>query len=122
MVKSTQTGDISAFNKQDCLYTIHTRGIVDQVIIDEKQLITIIQSVVDANTSWDWVLAKAKIPHINILISNTTEKGISYTEEDINDKVPATSPRKNNLLLISPLSTPWRYLFKWYFILKIVIF
>lgn len=94
MVKSTTTGSIQSFKEQDCLYTVHTRGVQNNEIIEKQQIITSIQHVLDANTSWLAVLELAKEPQINIIISNITEKGIVEQKDNTQAMPPKSYPGK----------------------------
>lgn len=94
MVKSTSTGDIATCKKQDCLYTIHTRGIRDGGVIEESTLVTSIQDVLDANNSWSQILELAKDSQINIIVSNTTENGIVDVVDNLGAMPPLSFPGK----------------------------
>ena len=83
VVKSTSS-DTSDFENQDCLYTLHERGVYDDGQASENQIVmTALSRVVNANTAWDAVLKCAENPAMQIIISNTTEVGLQYVEEDI---------------------------------------
>ena len=50
--------------------------------------------MINANTNWNEVLRCAEDQNISIIISNTTEVGLTYTEEKINNNPPASFPAK----------------------------
>jgi tagaturonate reductase len=92
VVKSTSS-DTSDFDKQDCLYTLHERGVYDDGQASENQIVmTALSRVVNANTEWDEVLKCAENPEMQIIISNTTEVGLQYVEEDVFQSPPKSFP------------------------------
>ena len=94
MVKSTNRGDASSFYKQDGLFTLCVRGIEDGHPIEENIINSSISRVLNANTEWLEILKSAHIPDLGIIISNTTEVGISLVKEDINLQPPVSYPGK----------------------------
>lgn len=94
MIKSTTTGGIAQFKEQDSLYTVYTRGVQNNKLIEKQEIITSIQHTFDANTSWSAILDLAKDPQINIIISNTTEKGIVEQKDNIQAMPPESYPGK----------------------------
>lgn len=94
VVKSTDGGESDAFEKQDCLYTICIRGIKNGKPVHENIINSAINRVLIAKTNWQDVLESAGNPDINIVISNTTESGIRYTEESIQLSPPLSFPAK----------------------------
>jgi tagaturonate reductase len=94
VVKSTDSGGADAFEQQDGLYTHLIRGIENGQAVDEAVINASISRVLSAKTQWQQVLDCAASPHLQIIISNTTEVGITYTEEDIQAGVPASYPAK----------------------------
>ncbi|MDR2285475.1 MAG: tagaturonate reductase [Sphingobacterium sp.] len=106
MIKSTQSGSIEPFLKQDGLYTLRTAGIQNNNETTAQQIITCITDTKDANTSWKHILDLAYNKEINIIISNTTEKGIVDTDDDIFASPPKSFPGK----LTSYLYTRFQHL------------
>lgn len=94
MIKSTQSGSIEPFLKQDGLYTLRIAGIQNNKETTTQQIITCVNDILDANTSWSQVLDLAHDKEINIIISNTTEKGIVDVEDDIFAFPPKSFPGK----------------------------
>jgi tagaturonate reductase len=94
VVKSTGAGKTDAFDQQDGLYTLCVRGVEK----GEKQEETIINSsisrVISAVENWTDVLACAHNESLQIIISNTTEVGITLTEDDIGLHPPHSFPGK----------------------------
>ncbi|TDQ78219.1 tagaturonate reductase [Sphingobacterium yanglingense] len=94
MIKSTQTGSIEPFLQQDGLYTLRTAGIQNNKETTTQQIITCVNDILDVNTSWNTILEHAQNKEINIIISNTTEKGIVDTDDDIFACPPKSFPGK----------------------------
>lgn len=94
MVKSTAKGDAAAFEKQDGLYTLCERGIVDGRKIEENIISSSVSRVLIANDEWDQILKCAHDENINIIISNTTEVGIQLINDDIRRYPPVSFPGK----------------------------
>jgi tagaturonate reductase len=94
VVKSTSS-DSSDFDRQNCVYTLQERGILDTgETVNNATVITAISRVVDATSDWEEVLLCAENPALNIIISNTTEAGLVYLEEDIFELPPKSFPAK----------------------------
>lgn len=94
MVKSTPTPVESAFIDQDCLFTQVIRGIEDGKPIEEFILNTSVSRCLHANEHWTEIVQFATSPHLEVVISNTTEVGIVYKEEQITDGCPDSFPAK----------------------------
>ena len=94
MVKSTSTPVESVYLDQDCLFTQVIRGIEDGKPVEEFELITSVSRCLHANENWKEVIQLAVSPDLQIIISNTTEVGIVYEEEIINDLTPKSFPAK----------------------------
>ncbi len=94
VVKSTDTGDSSAFDKQDGLYTICVRGVENGHIVEENIINSSISRVISAKSEWGKVLQCASNPDMKLIISNTTEVGISFVKDDIRFSPPVSFPGK----------------------------
>lgn len=93
IVKSTD-GDAGAFASQDGLFTTHIKGVAQGQPVDQYLVNASISRVLQSNADWETILAAAVQPELEIIISNTTEVGIQYVEEDIAAGVPASYPGK----------------------------
>lgn len=93
-VKSTDGGDADAFYKQDGLYTLCMRGLVNGKAVEKNVISSSISRVLLAAKDWDTILQCAHNPDLAIIISNTTEVGIELLKEDINLQPPASYPGK----------------------------
>ncbi len=83
------------FDIQDNCYTLRQRGIVQGVPYAETSVITAISRVLSTVTDWQAVLSCASNLDLEIIISNTTEAGLQYVEEDITKNIaPKSFPAK----------------------------
>lgn len=94
VVKSTDTGSATDFDKQDGLYTVYTKGIENGKEINEQVICSAISRVLSAANDWDAILEVAQSPHLQVVISNTTEVGIKLVKEDISKHPPLSYPGK----------------------------
>ncbi|SOE21795.1 tagaturonate reductase [Spirosomataceae bacterium TFI 002] len=98
VVKSTP-GSLSDFNDQDNLYTVCVRGLDNGKIIEENIINESISRVISAASDWDAFLETAENPQMNVVISNTTEVGLQYHEENLGATCPSSFPGKLTLWL-----------------------
>lgn len=82
MIKSTAQGDTKSYSEQDGLYTILERGVVNGLPTEKISLNACISRVLSANEEWDEILKCASNPQMQVIISNTTEVGITLIESD----------------------------------------
>jgi tagaturonate reductase len=94
VVKSTAQGGSDTFETQDNLYTIGLIGYTSEGFQEKYVVNSSIACVLNANTQWHEVLQRAINPQINIIISNTTEKGIELINESIELNPPHSFPAK----------------------------
>lgn len=94
VVKSTSQGDAAAFEKQDGLYTHCIRGLVNGEMVEEAMINASISRVLQASTEWKQVLECAHNPHLQIIVSNTTEVGIELINDDVRQHPPKSFPGK----------------------------
>ena len=94
VVKSTDGGDATAFDRQDSLYTLCVRGIEDGKKVEENIICSAISRVISARDQWLDILQLAHRPEMQIIVSNTTEVGIQLVEDDIRRNPPVSFPGK----------------------------
>lgn len=94
VVKSTDRGGVDAFDTQDGLYTLCVRGIDKGRKVEQNIVSSAISRVLSARQHWKDILQCAHNPQLQIIISNTTEVGITLVEEDIRQPPPASFPAK----------------------------
>ena len=93
-VKSTSQGDVSAFDKQDGLYTLCIRDQKNGESFEENIINSSISRVLNAASQWNEGLDCAHSRDIQIIVSNTTEVGIQLIPEDIRQHPPKSYPAK----------------------------
>jgi tagaturonate reductase len=93
VVKSTNS-DSSAFDNQDGLYTVCTRGTMDGIPVEKNTINASISRVLNAKTEWNKILECAANPTMTIIISNTTEVGIQLIHDPITETAPVSFPGK----------------------------
>ena len=94
VVKSTDSGDAGAFDRQDGLYTLCIRGIEDGHKVEENIICSAISRVLSARDHWSEIMQLAHSPEMQIVISNTTEVGIQLVEGDFGHRPPVSFPGK----------------------------
>jgi tagaturonate reductase len=94
VVKSTDTGSVTDFDKQDSLYTVYSKGIENGKEVNEQVICSAISRVLSATNDWDAILKVARNPHLQVVISNTTEVGIKLVKEDVSKHPPVSYPGK----------------------------
>ncbi|MBE7172729.1 MAG: tagaturonate reductase [Williamsia sp.] len=94
IVKSTSAGDSKSFDTQDGLYTQCIRGVENGQKKEENIINASVSRIINAGDAWQDVLACADDPAMQVVISNTTEVGITLVEEDIHRNPPASFPGK----------------------------
>ncbi len=94
VVKSTATGSTDAFEEQDGLYTVCVRGIDNGKKAEENHIVSSISRVLSAGNEWDSILEYADNPDMQVIISNTTEVGITLIQDNIHHAPPVSFPGK----------------------------
>lgn len=82
VVKSTGHGGTDAFTTQDALFTHYTRGYESGIRREETLINSSISRVLAANSAWDKILACAADKDMQLIISNTTEVGLTLLPGD----------------------------------------
>lgn len=94
VVKSTSKDNTDSFSKQNGLYTTLIKGIAEGKQVDKKIINAAISRVLNAGEDWHEVILFATSPELEIIISNTTEVGISLLKESIFSNPPKSFPAK----------------------------
>jgi tagaturonate reductase len=95
VVKSTSgPGDSEQFSRQDNLYTHLIRGVQAGEKKEQNIINGSISRVLSASTDWQQILACASNPELAVVISNTTEVGITLVQDDIQANPPHSFPGK----------------------------
>ena len=77
---------------QDGLYTVCLEGIQNGEPARKLEVIDVISEIVDPYRNWDEYQDIALSDDLRIIVSNTTEAGIDYVEEDLDQGVPHSFP------------------------------
>ncbi len=96
VVQPIEMGMCDMLSAQNCVYTHVIRGVegVDTTVVD------VISRCVKPYEDFSAYLALAENPDFRFVVSNTTESGIVFSDEDkITDAPPKTFPAKVTLLL-----------------------
>lgn len=93
IVKSTD-GTTDGFAAQDNLYTVAVRGMQQGQPVEELTTVTAVSRVLSAQANWSDILRIAKSNSLQVIISNTTEVGLTYVEESIFENPPRSFPGK----------------------------
>ena len=95
IVESIEHSDVSRFRKQDCQYTLQLRGNVDGREYVETRVITSLAKAVTVFHDYDEYIALAKEEELRFVVSNTTEAGIVFNDQDrFDDPFHVTFPAK----------------------------
>ncbi|MCU0389621.1 MAG: tagaturonate reductase [Thermoflexibacter sp.] len=98
LVKST-AGKPNDFQAQDGLFTTCIRGMQNGQMINEDIVNASISRTISAQEDWESILSIAQSDDLQIIISNTTEIGIQYVEENIFANPPSSFPAKLTAIL-----------------------
>ncbi|MGV8829842.1 MAG: tagaturonate reductase [Breznakibacter sp.] len=100
VVQPIAHGMVDKLNEQDGLYTLYLRGIVNGKPQSDRMVVDVINRGINPYTQYQEYLQLATNPELEFIISNTTEAGIAFNEEDrYNDAPPASFPAKLTVLL-----------------------
>lgn len=88
LVKPIEYGNLDNFQRQDCLYTVSLRGLVDGREQVTDRIITSVAGTVDAYSEYIRYAELAKAETLRFVVSNTTEAGIVYDETDCYELCP----------------------------------
>ncbi len=95
-----EKGLADLLNQQDCVYTVIMRGKENGQVTENVQVVTSVKECVNPYTDYEKAVEYACLDTLEVIISNTTEAGISYHEGDrITDKPPFSYPAKLTALL-----------------------
>ncbi len=106
IVKPIDRGSLEAFRAQDCVYTLILRGKAGGETINESRVIKSVAEVMDAREDYAHVCETACLDTLRFVVSNTTEAGIVYDE---NDEFGAEPPRSYPGKLTKLLYLRWKH-------------
>ncbi|GAB5555304.1 MAG: tagaturonate reductase [Saprospiraceae bacterium] len=97
---STERAAYHAWQNQEGLYHVITRGYQDGNIVDGVHLVKSVSRILNLTVDWEAFLASAENPDLRFIISNTTEAGIQFNSKDQQaDQPPFAFPAKLTLWL-----------------------
>ena len=95
MVQSTGSNRAQQLENQDGLYTLQEHGLKDGEAAESFSIVNSISRAVSAKEEWEEILKLAEKKEMSIVISNTTEVGISFDAKDkLDDTPPDSYPAK----------------------------
>ncbi|MEM1057050.1 MAG: tagaturonate reductase [Bacteroidota bacterium] len=98
VVSQTGSGRGAAFNDQDGLFTLRERGMEDGEAVERVRIITTVERAISAQDEWEAVLDLAD--DADVIVSNTTEVGLTWDDDDDPTAYPPRSfPAKLAALL-----------------------
>ena len=102
MAQPLERGMADLMKVQDQLFTVLLRGVQNGQPVQSKRLVTCVRDTLNPYAQWESMLAVAKDPALRFVVSNTTEAGIAYVEEDfVKGACPANFPAKVTVLLLA---------------------
>ena len=100
VVQPIKTGMCDILKEQNCEYNLFLRGVDNGKVVDEHTHIDIISRCINPYKEYESYLDLAKNPDFRFIVSNTTEAGIVYEDDNKLTDSPANSfPAKLTALL-----------------------
>lgn len=91
LVKPIEFGTLDKFHDQECQYTVQLRGIHEGKAQKLNRIITSVADAVDSYSEYDKYNDYATLDTLRFVVSNTTEAGIVYDENDKFELCPPMS-------------------------------
>ena len=100
IVKPRRGGDLERFRSQKGLYTLISRGISGNAEVDESRIVKSVSQALHAYDDYERLCDIMRLDTLQFVISNTTEAGIVFDENDrFEDEPPESFPGKLTKLL-----------------------
>ena len=100
VVQPIKTGMCDMLTAQNCEYNLFLRGVDNGKVVDEHTHIDVISRCINPYVDYEGYLSLAKNPDFRFIVSNTTEAGILYEDDNKLSDAPANSfPAKLTALL-----------------------
>ena len=100
VVQPIKTGMCDMLTAQNCEYNLFLRGVDKGKVVDEHTHIDVISRCINPYKDYEEYLSLAKNPDFRFIVSNTTEAGIVYEDDNKLSDSPANSfPAKLTALL-----------------------
>ncbi|MBE7051732.1 MAG: tagaturonate reductase [Ruminococcaceae bacterium] len=101
VVQPIENGMCDMLSSQDCVYNLVMRGLKDGKSVQEIETIDSISRTVNPYADYDAYISLAHNKDARFVVSNTTESGIAYNDDDDLLMTPPTSfPAKVTALLL----------------------
>jgi tagaturonate reductase len=94
VVQSTGDARADALTRQGGKYHVVVRGLENGQVVDRVEECASISRALHAGSHWDEVLAVARSPELQTVISNTTEAGYEIWDDDPTASPPESFPGK----------------------------
>ncbi|AOT68573.1 tagaturonate reductase [Geosporobacter ferrireducens] len=95
VVQPLKEGMVEKLEEQNGLYTLYLNGIKNGEVVSEHSIIDVISRTINPYVQFDEYLQTAKNPELRFVVSNTTEAGISFDENDkLEDRPQNSFPAK----------------------------
>lgn len=95
VVQPMPFGRIAELEQQDGLYTVCLEGVDGGKKVQSRQIVDVLGDFVNPYEQYDKFLSYAHSPELQVVVSNTTEAGISLDETDVDFSVcPKSYPGK----------------------------
>jgi len=91
VVQPIDKGMVNMLNEQDGLYTIYLRGLKNGKAESNHEVIDVISRGINAYEDFNAYIKTAEQPDIRYVISNTTEAGIAFDDNDKSTDIPPNS-------------------------------
>lgn len=79
--RSSGSSKLKTLKEQDGLYTLIIRGLEQGKSVEKSEIIPIVSRVIDPYQDWVDFLSIGQSPELEIIVSNTTEAGLTYRPE-----------------------------------------
>jgi tagaturonate reductase len=98
-IKSTAKGSAAGIQAQDGLFTLVEQSVANGAEVQQISVISSISRTLEAHHDWEAIKQVATSAHLEVVISNTTEVGLMYEQEEVLKRIPHTFPGKLAALL-----------------------
>ena len=95
VLKPIEFGNLDRFKEQECTYTVTLRGKQEGKEVVSNRIITSLKEAVSIYDQYNTYMELARAETLRFVVSNTTEAGIVFNENDLfEDTPPRTFPAK----------------------------
>ncbi|WP_027624245.1 tagaturonate reductase [Clostridium lundense] len=88
VVQPINNGLVNKLNEQDGLYTLYLQGLKNGIAVREHKIVNSISRGINPYENYNEYLKLAENPELRFIVSNTTEAGISFNENDKLEDLP----------------------------------